>query len=455
MLHKKRIYCKKDLCSKPIGPFDDLRTAIESIHALADQPYLITDTTDVLWFPLWAPEGRNEDSNWYYKTHSDAPVRGPYPSMILFKIIRDSQLPSTTLFKQGDVSLWRAASNADIRAIDAKVMAGRIADARDKEQVRLETRRRIASNRKQLVVSFIVIITILLGGKALYSIDQSIKHRYDGTTNELPSEEAVKKATDKRAEDVRTGQPILAKKNPVQLKKPAPVIATRIASDLRVHPRVVKREVAPPTTSQQLYDQAVTARRLYPEKSWELLGEIIKREERGTIAGVHLLSLTWGLIEDLGSDPYALYRNALYCRETNLEGARRCLVAALEHHPDEQLKQKVLSLQTELGVDVIQTVGSVASQTSALTEETLTHERSLNAPVIESRNEEQMRRIFKDWSKQRGAALKRAGKFSKARSEAYMRSVDQQLVRDLTEKYKITHEELDRIEAYGAEHNWW
>ena len=62
---------------------------------------------------------------------------------------------------------------------------------------------------------------------------------------------------------------------------------------------------------------------------------------------------------------------------------------------------------------------------------------------------------FKDWAKQRGAALKNASKMPKAAGDAYMMRIDQSLVKTLTAKYKITHEELDRIEAYGAKKNWW
>jgi hypothetical protein len=453
--HQVRYYCKKSLCSTRRGPFDDMTTALVAMHTLSSLPCLITATTDVLWFPYWIAESLTQDSSWYYKTDAEAAVRGPFRSMVLYDLINDLQLPATTLFRQGDVSLWWAASNSDIRADDARFMAGKSAESDESERRRLETTRRRARNRKHVCVCFIVILTLLLVGKGLYSIHQSIKHMYDSTTEELVREGADRKAMDKRSEQVRTSRPILAKKNPVQFEKPAPIIAKNLASDLPVHPRVVKREVAQLTTSQQLYDQAVAARKLYPEKSWELLDEIIKREEKETVAGVDRLFLTWGLVEELGSDPYALYRNALFCSKTNLEGARRCLAAALEHRPDEQLKQKILSLQTELGVDVNQVVGSEASQTSVPTKETTTQDKNIKVSGSPSDNEDQMRRIFKDWSKQRGAALKKAGRLPKARYEAYMRAVDRALVRELTRKYKITHEKLDRIEAHGAQQNWW
>lgn len=44
---------------------------------------------------------------------------------------------------------------------------------------------------------------------------------------------------------------------------------------------------------------------------------------------------------------------------------------------------------------------------------------------------------------------------SKQEAAAYMKRIDQGLVKTLTSKYKITHEELDRIEDYGARKNWW
>ncbi len=69
--------------------------------------------------------------------------------------------------------------------------------------------------------------------------------------------------------------------------------------------------------------------------------------------------------------------------------------------------------------------------------------------------EERMQIIFRDWAKQRGEALKKASKMSKTTAETYMRRIDQGLVKSLTKKYDITHEELDRIEAYGARKNWW
>lgn len=72
-----------------------------------------------------------------------------------------------------------------------------------------------------------------------------------------------------------------------------------------------------------------------------------------------------------------------------------------------------------------------------------------------SEDEKRMQIIFRDWAKQRGVALKRASKMSKSASETYMRRIDQGLVKSLTKKYGITHEELDHIEAFGAKNDWW
>jgi hypothetical protein len=73
-----------------------------------------------------------------------------------------------------------------------------------------------------------------------------------------------------------------------------------------------------------------------------------------------------------------------------------------------------------------------------------------------SKNEAQWKGIFKDWAKQRDKALKRSMKEkTQSRRDVSMKLEDQRLVKELTAKYRITHEELDRIEAYGAEHNWW
>ncbi|MCA9028291.1 MAG: hypothetical protein KDA86_23975 [Planctomycetaceae bacterium] len=77
-------------------------------------------------------------------------------------------------------------------------------------------------------------------------------------------------------------------------------------------------------------------------------------------------------------------------------------------------------------------------------------------PVEELTDEEkQMQVIFRDWAKQRGAALKKTSRMSKSAAASYMRRRDQGLVKTLTKKYDISHEELDRIEAYGAARDWW
>jgi hypothetical protein len=76
-------------------------------------------------------------------------------------------------------------------------------------------------------------------------------------------------------------------------------------------------------------------------------------------------------------------------------------------------------------------------------------------PDAASRKEEaRMKTIFKDWAKRREEA-KRKALGNSSRRNAYMRAADERLVQELTAEYDITHEELDRIEAYGAAHNWW
>lgn len=79
-------------------------------------------------------------------------------------------------------------------------------------------------------------------------------------------------------------------------------------------------------------------------------------------------------------------------------------------------------------------------------------------PVVDEASleeEKKMKVIFKDWASRRGEALKKAAKMQQREGDAFMQRIDQGLVKSLTAKYKITHEELDRIEAYGAKKNWW
>lgn len=88
--------------------------------------------------------------------------------------------------------------------------------------------------------------------------------------------------------------------------------------------------------------------------------------------------------------------------------------------------------------------------------EQLPQPASRSQPTELVADETQLKVIFKDWAARRGAALKKAAEMpNKREGDEYMRSIDQDLVKTLTAKYKITHEELDRIEAYGAQRNWW
>jgi hypothetical protein len=178
-------------------------------------------------------------------------------------------------------------------------------------------------------------------------------------------------------------------------------------------------------SAESLYDRAVTLKSSNPAKSLDLLQEVEKRARDDT-----LFQKAFALTNKVKSNPESLYLLAVKYKSSDPEKARAFLNSAWQSQPSEDLQSKLKFLQAELGM-----------------------------PVEESDNladqDPRMRTIFKDWAKQRGDALKNARKMTRARGDAYIKSVDQRLVRDLTRKYGITHEELDRIEAYGAEHNWW
>jgi len=92
---------------------------------------------------------------------------------------------------------------------------------------------------------------------------------------------------------------------------------------------------------------------------------------------------------------------------------------------------------------------------SSSTSEAVRVQPAVNVGTKPLDDEDRKKTIFKDWAALRGAALKNASRLPKTEADAYMRQVDQDLVKSLTAKYKITHAELDEIEAYGAKRNWW
>lgn len=68
---------------------------------------------------------------------------------------------------------------------------------------------------------------------------------------------------------------------------------------------------------------------------------------------------------------------------------------------------------------------------------------------------ERLRAIFKDWADRRGDMLKRAERMQGSKRDQFIQNGDKGLVKLLTGKYKISHAELDKIQALGAAQNWW
>ena len=80
---------------------------------------------------------------------------------------------------------------------------------------------------------------------------------------------------------------------------------------------------------------------------------------------------------------------------------------------------------------------------------------ALNKEKPISSKEVRQREIFKDWTSRRDKALQRSlREKSQSRRAISMKLEDQRTVKDLTEKYHITPEELHRIKAMGDTKNW-
>jgi len=142
--------------------------------------------------------------------------------------------------------------------------------------------------------------------------------------------------------------------------------------------------------------------------------------------------------------------DALDVRFRDILSAVQPLIAAgLRDRVREAEQREATSLAQAIAADPVRDARPVQDVT-------INHLAANPAPAETStEDEKRMQVIFRDWAKLRGNALKRASKMSKTAAQSYMRGIDQGLVKSLTKKYDITHEELDRIEAYGAKNNWW
>ena len=67
--------------------------------------------------------------------------------------------------------------------------------------------------------------------------------------------------------------------------------------------------------------------------------------------------------------------------------------------------------------------------------------------------EARLKKIFKDWAHQRRAIGEKA-LGSKRQRDAYLRTMGERAIDELTAKYGISREELERIVSYGTSQGW-